>query len=88
MYLCATKNLGGQNSDTYDQSIGSIETKYIKLNTETQNFFLITFDFVIHFKRKFFFPSISYYFHIPKLFLIFFPHNGKNRNRRKSNLLP
>ena len=39
MYLCATKNLGGQNSDTYDQSIGSIETKYIKLNTKTQNIF-------------------------------------------------
>ena len=39
MYLCATKNLGGQNSDTYDQSIGSIETKYIKLNTKTQIFF-------------------------------------------------
>ena len=34
------------------------------------------------------FPSISYYFHIPKIFLIFFPHTGKNRNRRKSNLLP
>ena len=52
------------------------------------NFFLITFDFVIHFQKKTFFPSISYYFHIPKLFLIFFPHTGKNRNRRKSNLLP
>ena len=34
------------------------------------------------------FPSISYYFHIPKNFLNFFPHTGKNRNRRKSNLLP
>ena len=34
------------------------------------------------------FPSISYYFHIPKIFLNFFPHTGKNRNRRKSNLLP
>ena len=34
------------------------------------------------------FPSISYYFHIPKNFLIFFPHTVKNRNRRKSNLLP
>ena len=34
------------------------------------------------------FPSISYYFHIPKIFLDFFPHTGKNRNRRKSNLLP
>ena len=37
---------------------------------------------------KTFFPSISYYFHIPKIFLNFFPHTGKNRNRRKSNLLP
>ena len=26
---------------------------------------------------KDFFPSISYYFHIPKFFLIFFPHTGK-----------
>ena len=34
------------------------------------------------------FPSISYYFHIPKKFLFFFPHTGKNRNRRRSNLLP
>ena len=33
-----------------------------------------------------YFPSISYYFHIPKIFLNFFPHTGKNRNRRKSNL--
>ena len=39
-------------------------------------------------RRKYYFPSISYYFHIPKNFLIFFPHTGKNRNRRKSNLLP
>ena len=39
-------------------------------------------------KKKLFFPSISYYFHIPKNFLNFFPHTGKNRNRRKSNLLP
>ena len=35
-----------------------------------------------------YFPSISYYFHIPKHFLNFFPHTGKNTNRRKSNLLP
>ena len=34
------------------------------------------------------FPSISHYFHIPKILLNFFPHTGKNRNRRKSNLLP
>ena len=34
------------------------------------------------------FPSISFYFHIPKNFLNFFPHTRKNRNRRKSNLLP
>ena len=39
-------------------------------------------------RRKYYFPFISYYFHIPKNFLIFFPHTGKNRNRRKSNLLP
>ena len=38
--------------------------------------------------RYVFFPSISYYFHIPNFFLNFFPHTGKNRNRRKSNLLP
>ena len=38
--------------------------------------------------KKIYFPSISYYFHIPKIFLNFFPHTGKNRNRRKSNLLP
>ena len=37
---------------------------------------------------KFYFPSISYYFHIPKFFLNFFPHSGKNKSRRKSNLLP
>ena len=30
------------------------------------------------------FPSISYYFQIPKIFLNFFPHTGKNRNRQKS----
>ena len=39
-------------------------------------------------RDNFTFPSISYYFHIPKIFLNFFPHTGKNRNRRKSNLLP
>ena len=42
----------------YDLSIGSAETKYIKLNTKTY-FFLITFNFVIHFKKKTFFsPSV------------------------------
>ena len=50
-------------------------------------------DFPVHKKRikkDMFnhFLSISYYFHIPKIFLIFFPHAGKNRNRQKSNLLP
>ena len=40
------------------------------------------------FLKDHYFPSISYYFHIPKFFLIFFPHTGKNRNRWKSNLLP
>ena len=39
---------------TNDLSIGSAETKYIKLNTKTQILFLITFDFVI----DFFFPSV------------------------------
>ena len=34
------------------------------------------------------FPYISYYFHIPKIFDYFFFFFGKNRNRRKSNLLP
>ena len=50
---------------------------------------------MLEFKKKYeihiilhYFPSISYYFHIPKSFLNFFPHTGKNRNRRKSNLLP
>ena len=32
----------------FDQSIGSTETKYIKLNTKTPIFFLITFDFVTY----------------------------------------
>ena len=41
---------------------------------------------VLNYKNHF--PSISYYFHIPKNFLIFFPHTGKNRKRQKSNLLP
>ena len=44
--------------------------------------------FVILEFQNFIFPSISYYFHIPKIFLNFFPHTRKNRNRRKSNLLP
>ena len=51
-----------------------------KLSNMFVMFFFIT--------KKCHFPSISYYFHIPKIFLIFFPHIGKNRNRRKSNLLP
>ena len=37
-----------------DLSIGSTETNYIKLNTKTQ-FFKITFDFCIHFKKETFF---------------------------------
>ena len=44
-------------------------------------------NYIRRFKAKSF-PSISYYFHIPKIFLNFFPHTGKNRNRQKSNLLP
>ena len=49
---------------------------------ELQHMFYKPTVWIIHF------PSISYYFHIPKIFLNFFPHTGKNRNRRKSNLLP
>ena len=40
-----------------DQSIESTKTKYIKLNTKTQIFFKITFNFCIHFKRENFFFS-------------------------------
>ena len=40
-----------------DLSIGSTETKYIKLNTKTQ-FFSITFNFCIYFKRENFFGQI------------------------------
>ena len=40
----------------YDLSIGSTETKYIKLNTKTQNIFLLFKwkfdDFFIHFDKK------------------------------------
>ena len=43
----------------YDLSIGSTETKYIKLNTKTQIISLTTFDFCIHFQREnFFTPSV------------------------------
>ena len=45
---------------TYDLSIGSTETKYIKLNSKTQ-FFFITFDFCIHFKRENFFLLLFSY---------------------------
>ena len=39
-------------------SIGSTETKNIKLNTKT-HFFKVTFDFCIHFKKEnFFSPSV------------------------------
>ena len=38
-----------------DQSIASTKTKYIKLNTKTPIFFLLTFDFCIHFKWEIFF---------------------------------
>ena len=44
----------------YDQSIASTKTKYIKLNTKTQIFFLTTFDFCIHFKRENFFFSFCF----------------------------
>ena len=63
----------------------------IELNSEVNNKNLEnerTQKLKARFGRNILFPSISYYFHIPKMFLIFFPHTGKNRNRRKSNLLP
>ena len=41
--------------DIYDLSIGSTKTKSIKLNTKTQFFFIIAFDFCIHFKKENFF---------------------------------
>ena len=44
---------------SYDLFIGSTETKYIKLNTKTQ-FFLITLDFCIHFKKENFFFSFCF----------------------------
>ena len=44
----------------YDQSIASTKTKYIKLNTKTQIFLKITFDFCIHFKRENFFFSFCF----------------------------
>ena len=47
----------------YDLSIGSIETKYIKLNTKTP-IFLIIFDFCIHFKENFFFSFCFFVTHI------------------------
>ena len=42
-------------TESYDLSIGSTKTKYLKLNTKTQILLKITFDFVIHFKKKTFF---------------------------------
>ena len=55
-----------------------------KIKTKRFKFFEKKYFFL----RKNTFPSISYYFHIPKFFDYFFPHTRKNRNRRKSNLLP
>ena len=48
------------NSLVIDLSIGSTETKYIKLNTKTQIYFVITFDFCIHFKKKNFFSPFVF----------------------------
>ena len=48
--------------DIYDLSIGSTKTKSIKLNTKTQFFFIIAFDFCIHFKKENFF---SFGFFVP-----------------------
>ena len=58
------------------------------LHRGLNNFIFTSFLLFPYFFGLFSFPSISYYFHIPKNFLNFFPHTGKNRNRRKSNLLP
>ena len=54
----------------------------------TTFFIFLEHQFRSPFVVKKHFPSVSYYFHIHKIFLNFFPHTGKNRNRRKSNLLP
>ena len=46
-------------TESYDLSIGSTKTKYLKLNTKTQLIFLIKVDFCIHFKKEnFFSPSV------------------------------
>ena len=42
--------------------MASTKTKYINPNTKTQNIFLITFDFCIHFKEKTFY--FSFCFHV------------------------
>ena len=84
----------------YQHQIFSIYKKLVLiywLRLDWANFFVANQGYSLSWWYKFFFcaatkkkyfPSISYYFHIPKIFLNFFPHTGKNRTRRKSNLLP
>ena len=57
-----------ENFKSFDQSIGSTKTKYIKLNTLTQIFLLITFNFCIHFKRENFFFSSCFHVAPVKLY--------------------
>ena len=49
------------NSLVIDLSIGSTETKYIKLNTKTQIYFVVTFDFCINFRKENFFFSTFFF---------------------------
>ena len=44
--------------------------------------------FICPFWSQMFFSVYFLLFPYPKIFSHFFPHTGKNRNRRKSNLLP
>ena len=57
----------------------TVEAKHEEKKSEENNKSFVSRQF----SRYISFPSISYYFHIPKIFLILFPHTGKNRNRRK-----
>ena len=50
-----------------DLSIGSTETKYIKLNTKTQ-FLKTTFDFCIHFKKENIFFSFCFLVPLVKVY--------------------
>ena len=48
-----------QQTNYFKFSVASTKTKYIKLNTKTQ-FFQITLDCCIHFKREYFFFSFCF----------------------------